>query len=196
MILFYYPVATLTCFCWIGLLHRLIFDRFVSSNCWFSMCCANMDGSIVGKPCNAWTQTDRRQEQAQTMQHEFIEWLIEEENEGWDSTESCSLGQNNFVFWSVSRFYGKCGRAGLISISQQFLLILEGISFEKSKLIWGRFHFTFKKNEKCEMDMILGWLPWGDEAFLFHGTGDWGEAWDTCKLKVGLNCLKEGLKEL
>ena len=46
------------------------------------MYCANMDGSIVGKPCSACTQTDRRQEQAQRMQHEFIEWLIEEENEG------------------------------------------------------------------------------------------------------------------
>ena len=113
VILFYYPVATLTCFCWIGLLHRLIFDRFVSSKCWFSICCANMDGSIVGKPCIACTQTDRRQEQAQTMQHEFIEWLIEEENEGWDSTESCSLSQNNFVLSSVSRFYGMCCGAGL-----------------------------------------------------------------------------------
>ena len=26
----------------------------------------------------------------------------------------------------------------------------------------------FKIDEKCDMGVILGWLPWGDKAFPFH----------------------------
>ena len=42
------------------------------------------------------------------------------------------FSQRNFVFGSVSRFHGKCGGAGLISIniSQQVLPILDAISVQ------------------------------------------------------------------
>ena len=33
-----------------------------------------------------------------------------------------------------------------------------------------------KIDQKCEMDVIIGLLPWGDEAFPFHGLVKWGEA--------------------
>ena len=31
-------------------------------------------------------------------------------------------------------------------------------------------------DKKCEMDVILGWLPWGDKLFPFHGPVKWDEA--------------------
>ena len=43
----------------------------------------------------------------------------------------------------------------LFHISQQLVPVLEGKSVEKSKLRLGRFHFTFKIDEKCEMEVIL-----------------------------------------
>ena len=55
---------------------------------------------------------------------------------GTHAIESVLLSQHNFEFRSVSRIYGQCGGAGLISISYftAFLPILEGISVENSKL--------------------------------------------------------------
>ena len=45
------------------------------------------------------------------------------------------------------------------------------------------------------MDVISGWLPWGDEAFPFHGPVKWGEAgrhWS--KLKVVLALVQDYYK--
>ena len=47
----------------------------------------------------------------------------------------------------------------------------------------------FKIDERCEMDVILEWLPWGDEAF--HGPVNLGEVGGhRAKLKVVLALVK------
>ena len=44
----------------------------------------------------------------------------------------------------------------LFHVHNKFCLFFDGKSVEKSKLRWGRFHFTFKQNERCdEIDVIL-----------------------------------------
>ena len=62
------------------------------------------------------------------------------------------------MFGSVSRFHGKCGGAGLISIniSQQVLPILEGISVQNQNQDQADFILHLKKDQKCEMDVISG----------------------------------------
>ena len=72
--------------------------------------------------------------------------------------------KHNFEFRPVSRFQGTCVLAGLISISQQFMPILEGISVEKSKLRWGRFHFTSRN----------GWEIWFRCKFRVITMRGWG----------------------
>ena len=53
-------------------------------------------------------------------------------------------------------FMGNAGQTSfLFHISQQFLHILEVMNVDKSKLRRGRCHFTFNKDEKCEMDVIF-----------------------------------------
>ena len=89
----------------------------------------------------------------------------------------------------------------LFHISQHFLPNLEGISVdETSKLRWGKFHFTFKNtkiDEKFQMNVMLGSLPWGDKEFQFHGPVNLGEAGGhRPKLKVvlALGKLRQNLQ--
>ena len=97
-----------------------------------------------------------------------------------------SLGQHNFEFRSVSRFYGKCGGAGLISISH-FTTILEGINVEKSKLRWGRFHLAFKNRWEMWNGCYFRVTNMREAAFSFHGPVNLGEeGGHRSKLKVVL----------
>ena len=41
-----------------------------------------------------------------------------------------------------------------------------------------------KKGEKCEVDVILEWLPWGNEALPFYGPVNWQVGGHRSELKV------------
>ena len=81
-----------------------------------------------------------------------------------------ALGQPIFEFRSVSRFQGRCGGAGLIFIPHytRIFVYFRGYKCWKIKIkMRCRINLTFKKDEKCELVVILGWLPWAvnsDEA--------------------------------
>ena len=57
----------------------------------------------------------------------------------------------------------------LFHISQQFLPILEGRSVEKSKLRWGRFHFTFKSRWEMWNECNFRVITMRGRGISFHG---------------------------
>ena len=68
----------------------------------------------------------------------------------------------------------------LFHVHNKFCLFFDGKSVEKLKLRWGRFHFTFKQNDKCdEIDVILlGVITMSNEAFPFHVPTNWDKTGD------------------
>ena len=84
----------------------------------------------------------------------------------------------------MSGFYGKCGGAGLISSSQILMVkVLENLDKDEEGFI-----SHLKIEEKCDIDVFWGWLPWGDEAFPFHGPVNWGETGENrSEIKVELD---------
>ena len=89
------------------------------------------------------------------------------------------LGHHNFEFRSVSRFHGKCGRAGLTSISHFttiFAYFWRVKELKNQNQDEAGFISHIKIDEKCEIHVTFRVIQWGHEAFPFHRTVNLGEA--------------------